>query len=262
MIDTYWHKQSADEPLYPDILWSRPESKNGAGKLAIIGGNAFAFGAPGLAYSIALESGAGVCNVLLPQAIKKTVKLMLPDAQYAPSNPSGSFSKQALDEFLQISSWSDSVILSGDLGRNSETAVLLEKYVQVYPGQLTLTQDTADYFKAFPKLILKRANSLLVVSLAQLQKICVHAPLMIAITYGMTLVQFVESLHEITELFPLVTIVSKHHDTIVVARNGEIVSYKNEDEIWRVKTAAKASVFWMQNPNKPLESITSSLIDK
>ncbi len=260
MAYTYWHKQGA-EPLFPDILWSRPESRATSGKLAIIGGHSHGFGAPGAAYAEAMEAKVGVCKVLLPDAIKKTVKLMLPDASFGPSNPSGSFSKQALADFLEISSWADAVLLAGDMGRNSETAILLESYVQKYSGLLIIAQDAADYFKSFPQLLMNRPNTALVISLAQLQKIFINAPQITPITYSMELPQLAEALNEFTLKFPL-TIVVKHHDLVFVAQGGEVVSTFNDGMPWRVRTAGKASVYWLQNPSKPLESIATSLAKK
>lgn len=257
MATTYWRRQGT-EPLFPDILWSRPESKSTSGKLAIIGGHSHGFGAPGAAYIEAMEADVGVCKVLLPDAIKKTVKMMLPDASFGPSNPSGSFSKQALTDFLEISGWADAVLLAGDMGRNSETAILLENYVQNYSGLLMIAQDAADYFKSFPQLLMNRPNTTLVISLAQLQKIFINAPLITPITYGMEIPQLAEALHEFTLKFPL-TIVVKHHDLIFVAHGGEVVTTLNDDMPWRVRTAGKASVYWLQNPTKPLESIATSL---
>ena len=148
MEHTYWLKQGA-EPLFPDILWSRPESKMGAGKLAIIGGNSHGFSAPGIAYGAAQQAGAGVTRVLLPDAVKKVVKGLLPDADFAPSTPSGSFSKQSLSELLQLANWSDCVLLAGDIGRNSETSIVLEDFVHKYTELLVVAQDAVDYFR-FP----------------------------------------------------------------------------------------------------------------
>ena len=254
----YWKKQNNNEPLYPDILWSRPESKAGAGKLAVIGGHSHGFGAPGIAWNVANESGVGVCNVLLPDAIKKTVKHVLPEAEYAPSNPSGSFSKKALVDFLEIANWSDATLIAGDLGRNSETAVLLENFVQQYTGPLAITQDSADYFKEYPNLLLERPDTVLVDSIAQLQKIFINAPLITPITYGMTLPQLVEALHGLTEKFPICVVV-KHGESIVISSNGDVVSSNDNSMPWRVKTASRATVFWLQNPTTKLEAIISSL---
>jgi NAD(P)H-hydrate repair Nnr-like enzyme with NAD(P)H-hydrate dehydratase domain len=258
MAYTYWRKQSEDTPLFPNILWSRPESKAGAGRLAIIGGNSFAIGAPGLAYNQADQSGAGVIRVVMPQSVKKNVSVLLPDADFAPSNPSGSFSKSALAVFMDTVYWSDHVLLAGDFGRNSESAVLLESFVQKYTGPLTITQDAVDYFKALPELLLARENTLIVLSLAQLQKLFINAAIMTPITYGMTVPQLVEALHELTLKYQAAILV-KHHDVLYTAYGGEVTTTKNTDEKWRVITAARACVFYMQNNEKPLEAITSSL---
>jgi ADP-dependent NAD(P)H-hydrate dehydratase / NAD(P)H-hydrate epimerase len=259
MDTSYWRKQEPETPLFESILWSRPESKANAGKLAIIGGHAHGFGAPGAAYAEALDAGVGVCKVLLPDAIKKTVNRVLPDASFGPSNPSGSFSKKALSEFLDISTWADATLIAGDVGRNSETAILLENYVQKYTGPLIIAQDAADYFKAFPQLLMERKDTVLVISLAQLQKIFIHAPLIIPITYGMALPQLAEALHHFTSKF-LTTIVVKHHDTLFISNNGQVVTAPNSAMPWRVRVAGRASVFWLQNPSQPLESIATSLI--
>lgn len=253
-----WQKQTT-EPLYPDILWSRPEAKHGAGKLAIIGGNAHAFGAPGIAWNTANDSGIGVVKVLLPDAVKKTVKYMLPEADYAPSNPSGSFSKQSLADLLELANWSDATILSGDFGRNSETAVLLEDFVAKYSGLLTVTQDAVDYFKSTPKQLFTRDKTMVVLSLAQLQKIFVNTPVITPITYSMTELQLAEALYGFTKEFKA-TIIVKHNATLFVASNGSIASQSpHDDKVWRVKTAARATVFWLQNPEKPLQAAVSSM---
>jgi len=171
MMD-YWFKQTADKPLYDDILWSRPESRAHAGKLLIIGGNLHGFSALGEAYKSAQEAGAGVTRILLPDALRKTVGHMLENTEFAPSTPrSGSFARDALHEFLIGSQWADCVLVVGDLGRNSETSILLESYVQKYTGLLTLTKDAVDYFNDQPELIANRADTIIVLSMAQLQSL-------------------------------------------------------------------------------------------
>lgn len=258
MIDN-WIKQTKDAPLFQELLWSRPESKVTAGKLVIIGGNGFGFGAPGLAYNVALTSGVGICKALLPDAIKKTVSGVFPDAEFAPSNPSGSFNKQALADFLSHSSWGDAVLLAGDFGRNSETAVLLEKFVKTYNGPLTITQDAVDYFKSTPQFLIDREQTLIVLSLAQLQKFFIHLPSMTPIHYSMTPLQLVEALNGLTREHSAAIIV-KHHDELFASFDGKLISQKDDKKVWRVETAARASVVWLQNPQKLLEAVATSFV--
>lgn len=174
MDNVYWQKQVAGTPLFPDLLWSRPEHRAAAGKLLIIGGNAFGFAAPGEAFAAATKAGAGELRVLLPDRLRSTVGAVLA-AEYAPGNASGSFSSSALTEFMVESGWADSVLLAGDIGRNSETAILLEKFTDLYHGQLTITKDAVDYFTALPQALLARPETTLVLSFAQLQKLATNA---------------------------------------------------------------------------------------
>ena len=256
MDHTYWLKQDK-EALFPDILWSRPETKAGAGKLLIIGGNEHAFSAPGIAFNSADAAGAGVIRVLLPDAIRKIVKHMLPDAEYAPNTPSGSFSKKALSEMISLSAWSDMTMLAGDLGRNSETAIALESFAEKYSGPLVITQDASEFFRDLPNVIVDRPETLIVVSLSQLQKLFIHTPSIIPITLSMSTVQLVEALHEYS-LKHAATIMTLHGGLLFVAHNGFVSTTRCDKDIWRVETAARASVFWMQNPDKPFESVTTA----
>jgi hypothetical protein len=260
MTPEYWQKQLRDAPLFEDILWSRPEHKQGAGKLLVVGGNAMGFAAIQEAYSAADKAGAGVIHTVMPDALRKIVGTFLQDGNYAPSTPSGSFAKLALTELIVQAQWADAVLLAGDFGRNSETAVLLEQFVQKYQGQLILTKDAVDYFSHMPELILKRQDTVIVLSMAQLQKLATAAKHPTPFLLSMGLMLIVQALHDFTNIYP-VTIVTRELDSIVVAHAGKVSSTKvSEDEdIWRVKTAAAAAVFWMQNKNKPFEAITTSL---
>jgi hypothetical protein len=258
----YWHKQTAEQPLYPDLLWSRPENKKQAGKLLIVGGNAHGFAAAGEAYSEAAKAGIGTARVLLPDSLQKTVGKVFEAGEYAPSTPSGSFSQKALAELLEMSVWADAVLLAGDFGRNSETAILLEKFIDKYSGRLALTKDSTDYFINTPGPLLNRQNSLLVVSFAQLQKLATNAHFPIALTFEMDFLRLVDALHEFTQKHQP-AIVVKHLQTIFVAVNGQVSTTKLADDldIWRVKTAAHAAVWWLQNPSKSFESMTTALVD-
>ena len=99
MDNTYWHRQTTEKPLFPDLLWSRPENKRHAGKLLIIGGNEHEFAAPAEAYAEAAKAGIGTAKVLLPNKLQKTIGKILENGEYAPSNNSGSFAKSALAEW-------------------------------------------------------------------------------------------------------------------------------------------------------------------
>lgn len=260
MDHTYWHRQQQAEPLFPDLVWSRPQNRTQAGKLLIVGGNAHGFAAAGEAYSEAMKAGAGTARVLLPDCLQKTIGRVFEAGEYAPSTPSGSFSKQASAVLFDVSAWSDGVLLAGDFGRNSETAILLETFIAKYKNNLVITQDALDYFTKSAKLILSRKPITLVCSFAQLQKIGMSINYDKAFRFDMDFLRLVETLHDFTTRHPS-TIVVKHLENIFVASGGEISTTRlNEDqEIWRLRTAAKAAVWQIQNPTKIFEATTTAL---
>lgn len=255
----FWLKQG-NEPLFPDLLWSRPENKRTAGKLLIIGGNVHNFSAPGQAYTAAIQAGIGTAKVLLPEGLRKTIGAVLDNCEYAPMNKSGSFAKTALAEWLEWANWSDGVLIAGDLGRNSETAIVTEQFIKKFSGQLTITQDALDQFKDNPKELFTRPNTTVVASFGQLQKMWPRITTDDrVIKYGNTLVQNLDILHTSAQQLP-VNIITKQHDDIMVIVKSRISTTKDNQEIWRVITAAKAAVWWAQNTAKPFEALTTAIV--
>lgn len=261
MDRSYWQQQQKTKLLFPDMEWSRPENRTAAGKLLIIGGNLHGFAAPAEAYAEASRAGIGTCRVLLPSAVQKIVGQILVEGEFAPSTPSGSFSQKAVDDFLSFGAWADGVLCAGDLGRNSETAIALEKFLAKSPAAVTLTKDSVDYAVTAPKSVLRRPNTMLVLSLSQLQRLAIAASFPKAVTFNMDLLHLAEWLHEFTVSYSLYIIV-KHHDHIVIAANGQVSSTRLDPDpsIWRVKTAAHAAVWWLQNPSKPFEALTTAIV--
>ncbi|MBC7564783.1 hypothetical protein H7100_00920 [Candidatus Saccharibacteria bacterium] len=258
---SYWKRQTAETPLFPDIEWSKPEQKSQSGKLGIIGGNKLGFAGVAEAYGTALSTGAGHIRVLLPDVLKKSIASSITDAVFAPTNPSGSLSKDAIAEMNAMGEWANSILLIGDAGRSGETAVVYEQFIQSYTGQLILTRDAIDLVKNGSEMLVERPNTVLIASFAQLQKLfqAVYYPKVL--TFSMQLTNLVEAVHKFTITYP-VTIAVLHKDHLVVASNGQVTSQAWDTPmlIWRGSVAAKAAAYWLWTPSKPLEAITSSIL--
>ena len=259
MDQTHWLRQT-DKPLFPELEWSRPETKAQAGKLLVIGGNSHGFAAPAEAYGEVLKAGAGSVRVLLPESLRRSVGKLFPEADFAPSTPSGSFATNALAELLDASLWSDAVLLPGDMSRNSETTVLLENFLEKYAGQVTLTKDAADLFVQQPLSVLHRPDTLLVIAMGQLRRLGSEAHYPRAFTAEMGLVQLVDNLHEFTKRFSL-SIITRHQNQYVVATGGQVSTtpIKTEQPVWRLQTAARASVWQLQHASKPFAALTAAV---
>jgi ADP-dependent NAD(P)H-hydrate dehydratase / NAD(P)H-hydrate epimerase len=261
-VDTnYWQKQTKQAPLFEALLWSRPENRLHAGKLLIIGGSGYEFKAPANAYGDALNSGIGVAKVILPDSMKKVVADIFPEADYAPTTPSGSFSRLSLTQLLDTAEWADGVLLAGNFGRNSETAIVLEDFLSKFKGKVTVTHDAVDFFVANASPLLDRAGTTLVLSFGQLQKLATNSGFATAFTSSMDLLRFIEIFHDFSRSHPC-NIIVKFGSNLFVGKKGKVSStpVDADKKIWRVETATAASVWWIQNPSNTFKALTTSII--
>lgn len=256
----YWKKQASGTPLFPDIEWNKPEQRSKAGKLAIIGGNKLGFAGVAEAYGVATEAGVGQVRVLLPDVLKKTIPTTITDTVFAPTNLSGSLTKEAVAEMNAAGEWAESVLLVGDAGRSSETAIAYEQFIQHYTGPLVITRDAIDLIKNNAQAIVDRPNTLLVASFAQLQKLFQSVYYPKVLTFSMQLTNLVEAIHKFTITYPI-TITVLHKDHLVIAHGGQVVTHpwENPMAIWRGSVAARATAYWLWNPHKPLEAVATSV---
>lgn len=255
MAMDYWQKQG-NEPLFPELIWSRPENKQQAGKLLIIGGSASGFAGVAEAYASALTAGIGVARVLLPASLQKIVVNVFPEAEFASANASGSFASNALAALIDASAWADGVLLAGDLGKNSETQIMLDRFLSKYTDGLTLAGDSLDLFLASPLTLLDRAHTTLAPSFSQLQKLAAASG--IAITSQLALVQLVEKLHELSSKISANTIIAINGQ-ILVATRGQISSTSNANAPSSTKLAATVAVWLLQNPSRIFEASTTAV---
>jgi hypothetical protein len=255
----YWQRQTPEQPLFQDLIWSRPENRRHAGKLLIIGGNLHGFSAAAAAFADADKAGAGHVRVLLPDSLQRTVSKLFPAAEYAPSTPvSGSFARNAQQQWLSESAWADGVLLVGDLGRNSETVVLLESYLHNHKGQVMLVGDALEDCIDNPASVLAREDTTLVATLSQLQKIGTASHSATAFTSDMALAQLVEMLHDFSTRHAANFIVH-HGDNLIVAVDGQICTHMVKD-VSLTTRAAHAAVWWLQNPSKTYQALVTSLV--
>lgn len=257
----YWHKQTADKPLYPDIEWSKPQQRSKSGRLGIIGGNKLGFIGIAESYTTALQVEAGEVRVLLPDVLKKSIPATMSEVIFGASNPSGGLARDALMEMKAIGEWSTGILLVGDAGNNSETAILYEDFIRCYTGSLTVTRDAIDLIKNSNAAIIDRPNTLLVASFAQLQKLFHSVYYPKVLTFSMQLTNLVEALHKFTITYP-VSIAVLHQETILIASGGEVTTtpYDEPMKIWRGITATIAATYWLFSPSKILESVTASVV--
>ena len=255
MENTNWLRQTPDKPLFPDLLWSRPENKRHAGKLLIVGGISHGFAAPATAFAAADKAGIGTCRVLLPDSTQKIIGTSFAEAIFASSTPNGSFSRQALGELLESAEWADGVLLAGDFGRNSETAILLESFLDKYSGQVTVAGDGIDYFLEAKSRLLSRADTVSVINLGKLQKLVKNNRRGTAILHNMSLHELVTVLADWTNGPP--AFITKHADNLIAAAGGKVsTTPEAADSNWQIDLGSYTSVWLLQQPGKTFEALS------
>lgn len=154
------------------------------------------------------------------------------------------------------------MLLPGDVGRNSQTAILFEELLKSYTGQVVITRDAVDILSNAPQTMLEREDTTLVVSFAQLQKLIKNFGSSQPLVFSMDLVKLVEFLHDFTTAHP-VALVVLHQNQYITAVNGVISTTKSPHETsepphWRLPLATIAACYQTWNPTEPLESLTHS----
>lgn len=261
-MQPYWRRQESSKPLFPDIEWGKPEQRAARGRLGIIGGNKLGFAGVATSYTVALDAGAGEVRVLLPDVLRAAIPSNMTDVVFGASNPSGGLAQDAIDEMRALGMWSSCLLLIGDAGRNSETAIAYEALVRDYQGPLVISRDAFDLIRSGSQQLISRPDTILVLSFAQLQKLFREVYYPKVLTFSMQLMQLVEAVHKFTVTYPL-TLVVLHKDTLIVAHGGEVTTtaWENPMAIWRGATATRIACYVMWTPSQPLEAVTTSLLE-
>lgn len=262
MNTPYWQQQTPAKPLYPDIAWNKPQQRAQAGKLGIIGGNRLSFRAIEHSYTTALATGVGQARVVLPDALRGTIPASVTDTIFAASNSSGSLGNEAWPELQALTGWADALLLIGDAGRNSQTAIVYEKLVSHTTAPLIISRDAVDLLMPSAPQLASQSNILIIASFSQVQKLLRTLYYPKILTFRMPLLQLVETLHKFTITYPL-TLATFHADTILIAQHGTVTStpWSQPMALWQGTVPTRIAAYTMWNPATPLQAATASLLD-
>lgn len=259
MDHTYWQKQS-EKPLFPELEWNKPERRDQAGRLLIIGGYQHNLNAPAKAYEYVKQAGIGSIQVVLPSKVKPLVGSTLLGAVFLPSTSSGELARNGFEELISHANWADTIVMPGDLGRNSQTTLLIADLISHTTNQIVLSKDAIDALKNTPEIMYNRESTTLILSFAQLQEHAKRLGWNKPFVFNMGLVQLVEQLHELSSRYQA-NLVTLHQNSFIVAVNGQVSTTPtntNEDKQWRVKAASLAACYQTWNHSKQFESLTHS----
>lgn len=248
-----WQKQT-DKPLFPDLIWSRPENKIYAGKLLVIGGQSGEFAHVASAYTAADKAGAGHIRVLLPESLQKLAQI-IPEVEFAPANKSGSFARSALAGWFDMSEWADYVLLAGNFGKNSETTTIIDGYLLRGSRPVTLNLDSLSSTGINLEQLMKLPLTL-VIDRPLFQKIGIALGLTVPIQSTTPIERLAEIIHQVS-IGNKANLVIQDGEQIWTASGGNVVSTKSKP-VDNTALSAACSVWLMQNPKKPLEALATA----
>ncbi len=256
----YWLKQG-EVALFAELEWNKPERRDHASHILVVGGHLHALGAPAKAYEVLEKTGKNNITLVLPDSTKKLIGSLHETAVFLPSTPSGELSVAGAIELETAAANADLLLLPGDTGRNSQTTQLLEQLLSRVEIPAVITKDSLDTLIHIAPELIMRPDTTLVTSVAQLQKLALKTAQDQAITFQMNLEQLATFLHHFSEENAL-NIVTMYQNQLVVASHGMISTTKltqsTESTQWRVAYAALAANYVSWNRQKPFESLTQS----
>ena len=260
---SYWQKQ-LKKPIFTDIDTEKPEQKQFAGHLLIIGGNSSAFFAPATATAKAQEQGIATVRTILPDSLKKKIP-PTPEIIFAPSSPSGGFSQAASPFLLSAAAGADFNLIIGDLGKNAETATTLADFLRQTIKPTLLTRDAIDLLTPDAAQWTTHPSLTLLATLPQLQKIfrTIYYPKVL--TLSMPLTQLIETLHKFTLSYPII-VLTFHQNQLILAGQGSVITTElastpfSPITLYSGDLATRIARLQIWNPQKKLGATSMALL--
>lgn len=259
----YWQIQDINQKaLYPDVIWDQPENRLSSGSVLLIGGNSQSFNLVSTAYQESKNNIFSSTGLILPISLEKILKnYNLSNCWYVKSNLSGGFATESLALIIDVSHNYDCLMLIGNFGHSSETTILIEKLVSNINKQFIVHQDSFESLMNSTIDTVIKPNLLFVLDFNQLQKLLIKLKSLKPLTSKLNLMQAIEILHDISLKYNL-KIITNLHSNIIVAVSGKISITKINPEInWSIKTAIQATSWLINQPQKPYETLTSSIYE-
>jgi NAD(P)H-hydrate repair Nnr-like enzyme with NAD(P)H-hydrate dehydratase domain len=245
-----------EQPLYPKTLYNRPVSRHGAGRLLVVGGHSGDFSMPTTIYQFAMAAGIGDCHVVLPDGLARLLA-GAPGTYYVPQTTSGSLSPAALGRIIELAQESDAMALGAALSNNSETTILVEKIVSDAETPMIIFDEALPLLKHLMPALSKNPNILLILTMAEVFKVCSALGIPIRSTGDTGLVVKLRIIQNLLESVSCRLAVIGP-DIITSSEKGLIVTPVNPSLLDNPSLVYSVlSVFWIQNKNDPAAGLAT-----
>ena len=248
--------RQSDTPLFPTVLFNRPITRTGAGRLLVVGGHAGEFSQPTAIHQLALAAGLGECRVVLPDNLAKFLS-GAPGTYFVASSSSGSLGREALGRILELSEESDAVALGASLSNNSNTTMLIDKLATAIERPLIVFDEALPALRTNLAAVTNNPTSLLILTMPEVFKICGALGIPIQIRPGAGLLAKLEIVATLQAACRCQIAVFST-EIITSTAEGLVVTPIN----YRLSMVpavfyAVLSTFWLQNPGSPHQGLAT-----
>lgn len=249
--------RQTDTPLFPKVLWNRPVSSIGAGRLLIIGGHTGAFSLPQGIYQLAEAAGIGEVQVLLPDSLRPLLA-PLGIGLFAPSTGSGSLSKKALGEILNIAQNYDTSLIGPSLSNHSEVTVLVEALLAKHPGQIVVVEDALIAARHNPALLTTREDCLVILSMEEAFKLAGSLELAISIRPDRGVLNKIEIMQALARAGTCAFVLYGPELIVTSSEKVSMTPLPLYNAGFLPAIYSVCSTFWTQNPTNRFEGLTTA----
>ncbi len=249
--------KQTDQPLFPKILWNRPVSRRGAGRLLLIGGHKGEFSQLQSIYQLTLAAGAGECRVVMPDSLRKLLA-EAPDSSFVPSSPSGSLGRGALGEILDIAKDFDAVAIGANLSNNSETSILVESLLSQLKQPVVLFADGLAAIHHQPKLATTSPNALIVANMQELLKLAGRFGTETSTKPEDGVLNKIKLVSSLSNASNVSYILIDRSMVVAAQAQASLTVAVSSMNFFASAIVAVAAVLFTQNPSKPFEALTTA----
>jgi NAD(P)H-hydrate repair Nnr-like enzyme with NAD(P)H-hydrate dehydratase domain len=249
--------RQTDSPLYPKVLYNRPITRTGAGRLLIAGGHSGEFSLPTTLYQLALAAGLGECRVVLPDVLAKFLG-GAPGVAFATSTESGSLAREALGRIVELAEDADAVALGASLSGNSSTSMLIERLAKEIDRPLIIFDDALPALKPNITSVTNRPDVLIIATMAEIFKLCGALNIPINVRPGAGLINKLEIIQDLAAASAASYAV--YGTEIIIAAGSHpltVTPINYQLSLMPALFYAALSTYWIQSPSAPAEGLTT-----
>ncbi len=247
-------ERQSQEILYQKVLWNRPVSRLGAGRLLLPGGHSGQFSLVTGIHQVAEASGAGECVAALPDSL---VKILggAPNTTFVASSPSGSLGREALARLIELGEDADAIMIGANLSNNSLTTILIERLMAESARPVIAFEDALVSVQHDLKGLAERPGNLLIVTMPEIFKLAAALGVGITIRRDGGILNKLEIIRDVAAVSKCDYVV--YGSEIIISVDGKLGVSEVNYRLGQLPAMyyGTLGVFWTQNSKQRYEGL-------